>query len=149
MKEILQLKPLFDATKDVFQAMLGLDVSQAEGETMRFARAVRVGVGVVGDMRGEIAFCFPEQTAIVILRTLSGMELQELDDFVTSALAEVSNIISGNMMTALSNKNLVCDIRPPAIEVVGAQQARQDIQTLLLSSQAGPLAARLTLAQPE
>ena len=146
MKEILQLEPLFAATKDVFQAMLGLNVAQLETESVQFARAVRVGIGVVGDMRGELSFCFPDETAFVMLRTLSGgMEVQELDDFVTSALAEVSNIISGNMMTALSNENLACDIQPPSIEILGERQTQKDVRTLLLSSQAGPLAARVVL----
>jgi chemotaxis protein CheX len=48
------------------------------------------------------------------------MEFGEIDDFVTSAVGELSNIISGNAATALAGRGIVCDIRPPRISVGGA-----------------------------
>jgi len=46
---------------------------------------------------------------------MSGMEFSEIDDFVTSAMGEIANIISGNVMSTLSVQKLSCDILPPHI----------------------------------
>lgn len=44
---------------------------------------------------------------------MSGMQFDEVDDFVTSAISEIANIISGNVMTALSDNDIKCDMLPP------------------------------------
>jgi len=46
---------------------------------------------------------------------MSGMEVDSVDDFVTSAVAEVANIISGNVITLLTGNQLACDILPPEL----------------------------------
>ena len=46
---------------------------------------------------------------------MSGMEIEEVDDFVVSAMSEISNIISGNVMTMLAQDDLKCDILPPQL----------------------------------
>ncbi len=57
--------------------------------------------------------------ALAMVHIMSGMEVQKLDAFVTSALAEVANIISGNAATYFSQDNLTCNIAPPPQVLVG------------------------------
>ncbi|MGI5902301.1 MAG: chemotaxis protein CheC [Desulfitobacteriia bacterium] len=37
------------------------------------------------------------------------------NDFVTSAVSEIANIISGNALNILTNKELTCNISPPKL----------------------------------
>ena len=48
-----------------------------------------------------------------MVKIMSGMEFEEVDAFVTSAISEIANIISGNVATALSDSDIKCDILPP------------------------------------
>ncbi|UTW68872.1 chemotaxis protein CheC [Anaerobacillus sp. HL2] len=54
---------------------------------------------------------------LTMVKTMCGMEVTEVDMFVSSALGEVVNIISGNALTKLTEKGMVCDILPPKIIV--------------------------------
>lgn len=111
--------PFSKATCEVFKLMLDLDASaslphtgESGGES---ADDVRVSVEVSGDLSGEIYYRFPKETTLKIVNIMSGMEFDQVDDFVTSALGEIANIISGNAMTTLSEQNVTCDIHPPRI----------------------------------
>lgn len=77
-------------------------------------------VGVTGDLTGEIVYHFPNTTSLGIVSIMSGMEVQAVDEFVTSAISEIANIISGNVMTLLEGANMRCDILPPALRDPGA-----------------------------
>jgi len=46
---------------------------------------------------------------------MSGMEFDAVDEFVTSAVSEIANIISGNVLTMLAGEDLTCDILPPVL----------------------------------
>ena len=111
--------PLFHATKEVFRLMLELDgVSESEltGKNTRdAAENVAVEIGLVGDMQGRIIYRFSKQTALRAVEILSGMDIAEIDDFVTSAICEIANIISGKTVSFLSEQKIVCDILPPRI----------------------------------
>ena len=48
---------------------------------------------------------------------MSGMELKKIDNFVSSALGEVANIIGGNAITGLTKYNYICDISPPQVSI--------------------------------
>ena len=43
------------------------------------------------------------------------MKINEVDEFVKSALGEIANIISGNALTALSQEAIIGDLEPPMI----------------------------------
>jgi len=78
---------------------------------------LRIAVEITGDVKGRIEYLFPNDTAIEIVKFMSGMEITGLDDFVTSAMGEVANIISGNAMNNLYERNFVCDIMPPEVSI--------------------------------
>ena len=76
-----------------------------------------VAIGVTGALRGTLLYSFPRSMALEMVRIMSGMEMSKLDAFVTSALSEVANIISGNALTYLAQNSLLCDISPPQVFV--------------------------------
>ena len=113
-------KPFLEATKSVFQLMLDMsDVSDRPVETFAREDALSVAITVTGDLTGEVFYHFPRVTSINMVSIMSGMEVESVDDFVTSAMSEIANIISGNVMTLLSGDDLTCDILPPELREIG------------------------------
>lgn len=113
------VNPFYQALHEVFKLMLDLDVSKGSGPERPdlSGKEVSVQINLVGDITGSILFSFPQSTTLEIVKIMSGMEMKGLDSFVTSALAEMSNIISGNAATYLAKANYQCDIQPPQITI--------------------------------
>lgn len=113
-------KPFLEATRSVFRLMLDLsDVLERPVEDFAPVDALSISVTVTGDLTGEVLYHFPRVTSINMVAIMSGMEVDSVDDFVTSAVAEIANIISGNVLTLLSDDSLVCDIMPPELRGIG------------------------------
>ncbi len=114
------INSFYSATKNVFDLMLGLDVSMGKVkalEGMISSQDVNILLGVTGDLRGNIIFGFPKEMTLEMVKIMSGMEVKEVDGFVSSALGEVANIVGGNATTNLAKENYICDIVPPQIFV--------------------------------
>ncbi len=112
------LYPSFSkATCEVFKLMLDLDASAGDPHTLLNIHEakddIKVAVEITGDLTGDIYYRFPKETTLKMVNIMSGMEFDQVDEFVTSALGEIANIISGNAMTTLSEQNVSCDILPP------------------------------------
>ncbi len=119
------LYPSFSrATCEVFKLMLDLDASAGDPHTLLNLQEakddIQVAVEITGDLTGDIYYRFPRETTLKMVNIMSGMEFDQVDEFVTSALGEIANIISGNAMTTLSELNVTCDILPPRI--LGAEE---------------------------
>jgi len=114
------INSFYTATQDVFKLMLDLNPTRGEirvVEDMILRKDANVVIGVTGDLKGSIFFSFPKDMALEMVKIMSGMELDEIDSFVSSALGEIANIIGGNALTLLSKNNIVCDLVPPQIYV--------------------------------
>lgn len=109
--------PFLEATRNVFQLMLDLsDISDSPAEAFECDDEVDISIGVTGDLVGEVVYRFPRETSLNMVKIMSGMEIESIDDFVTSAISEIANIISGNVLTMLAGENMKCDILPPALQ---------------------------------
>lgn len=142
--------PFLSATRDVFQLMLDLsDIEDFPGQSLAGESALNISIGVIGDLVGEVIYRFPKNTSVNMVGIMSGMEVDEVDDFVTSAIAEIANIISGNVLTLLSGSDLCCDILPPALGPVdsGKDYALRTICCLATSAGEVSLDIRLNPAQ--
>lgn len=112
------INPFYQATYEVFQNMLDLAIERGPIGLVEEAVAgqeVNAIIGVTGSLSGSVLFSFPKEMVLEIVHILSGMKVDKLDTFVTSAVGEIANIISGNALTALSKQNYLCDIVPPQI----------------------------------
>lgn len=109
------------ATREVLKMMLDIDVEdaslEASGAVAESVEEIAISIGLTGDFSGETDFYFPRGTALEMVKIMSGMAFDEVDDFVISAMGEISNIISGNATTELSKQKIICDILPPKIAV--------------------------------
>lgn len=105
-----------EATRSVFQLMLDLsEIDNHPGKELSGNDVIDVCIGVTGDLEGEVIYRFPNSTSINMVKIMSSMDIDTVDDFVTSAVSEISNIISGNVMTMLAGNGLNCDILPPVL----------------------------------
>ena len=111
--------PFFNATRDVFELMLALnDISDkpyAVNDGVHGQMDIVIAIGITGDLEGKVVYHFPKETSLKMVNIMSGMEFEEIDEFVTSAMGEIANIISGNVLSNLSEQELTCDILPPEI----------------------------------
>ncbi|HHY82967.1 MAG TPA: chemotaxis protein CheX [Clostridiales bacterium] len=113
MKDILY-KAFFDATQNAFKLMLNiLEVSDHPAGDFKCDDEVDIAIGVTGDLQGKVIYRYPVSTSLNIVNIMSGMQFDAVDAFVTSAVSEIANIISGNVLTALSENDMNCDILPP------------------------------------
>lgn len=112
------INSFYKAIQDIFQLMLDLDVKKGDLkiiEDMVSSREANVLLGVTGDLQGTVLFAFSSEMALEMVKIMSGMEMKEIDNFVSSALGEVANIIGGNAVTNLTSHNYTCDITPPQV----------------------------------
>lgn len=111
--------PFFNATRDVFKLMLDLsnisDKPLSDKDASTQDSKINIEIGIIGDLQGKVIYHFPKETSLEMVKIMSGMEFSEIDDFVTSALGEIANIISGNVMSTLSVQKISCDILAPNI----------------------------------
>ena len=118
-KQFSQYADLFSHhALDVMEAMAGLNRSSTTQEKVDARKPqgdVFVKIQLVGDVKGEAVFGFSRELALHLLQTMTGMELTEIDELVQSALCELTNISCGNTATALTERGLQCDIKPPVV----------------------------------
>lgn len=92
-------------------------------ESTFFAERVVIIIGIAGEFKGQVFFSMDESTACKIASTMMfGMEVNELDDMAKSAIAELGNMIMGNVSTEFFNNGTKIDITPPTI-LVGKDMA--------------------------
>lgn len=73
-------------------------------------------IGLVGDIRGNIAYSLSQETAKpIVSNMMMGMPVTELDAMARSALGELANMVTGAAGTILSNSGTFVDITPPSI----------------------------------
>ena len=112
------LNPIIAATDSVFQTMLSLEPEKGDvsmKEELYTDKKANVIIGITGDIQGSIVYSFSEDMALEVVEAMSGMKMDQLDKFVTSAMGELGNIISGKATTGLAEQELNCDIVPPQI----------------------------------
>ncbi|NLU35749.1 MAG: chemotaxis protein CheX [Clostridiales bacterium] len=103
-----------NATRDVFNLMLNIsEIKDHPADGFKIENGVDISIGIVGDLNGEVVYRFPASTSINMVKIMSGMQFDEIDAFVASAVSEIANIISGNVLTALSGENLNYNLLPP------------------------------------
>ena len=100
----------------VFDTMFGIITSDILSiEEYQNIGSLHSTIEFVGDFKGEVTYSFSTDFACHMMRVMTGMEVPKMDDIVCSAMAEISNIVSGNASIELTKQGHTCDIRPPMI----------------------------------
>lgn len=80
-------------------------------------------IGIAGQFKGQAFFSMDESTALKIASAMMmGMPVNGMDEMAKSAIAELGNMIMGNVSTEFYNNGIKIDITPPSI-LVGSDMA--------------------------
>lgn len=93
-------------------------------------------VGIVGMIKGNVAFCLQTEDAKKIASIMMmGMEIEELDELSKSALSELSNMLVANAATIFSNLGTIIDISTPNLlygENISVKMSSKQVLTVQL-----------------
>jgi chemotaxis protein CheX len=112
------INPFLEALQQVL-AMFGVaEMNRSKLEkkdNMHVDKDITAIVGMVGDVRGNIAYSFSRDTAKQIVGAMVGMTVNEIDAIARSGIGEFANMVTGTAMTLLGESGNVSDITPPSI----------------------------------
>lgn len=117
-----------ECIQNVLEKMAGLDVNDIHTEKIflpKMSDNVAIEVELTGNLSGKAVFGFTKDFAVKLFEAMTFTVVTEVDDLVCSALAEISNIISGNVVTLLSNRGTDCNIRTP--QVLSSKDVRGEV----------------------
>lgn len=92
------VNPFIEAVYDLFSTMLSSSISRGDIDVTTEEpgpRDVTALIGLSGPARGMVSLAFPSDTAIKMMNRLLGTEVEEMDDTVCDAVAEIVNIVAG------------------------------------------------------
>ena len=139
------ITPFSKAAVDVLKVMMDLDSTQQTISVTHENDDLNVHIGLTGDVVGDVVYSFPKSTALEMVKIMCGMEIGDVDEFVTSALGEIANIISGNAATDLTERNISCDILPP--QLVDIDFSKQTGDGIKISTAAGDMKLRMHISK--
>lgn len=117
--DVKYILPFLESVKGILEQFGISDIKRgqiAKNEIMHVNTDITAVVGVVGQIRGNIAYSMSEDTAKRIVSSMMmGMPVDQLDDMERSAIGEFANMVTGNASILLSNTGLEVDITPPSI----------------------------------
>jgi len=92
---------LMAAIKEIFASMLGERIFQTADRTTATPHVSSL-IGMAGKFSDVVMLHFSESAACKIASGLLGMPLEELDETVRDAIAELANMVAGGFKRALS-----------------------------------------------
>lgn len=112
------INPFLMAAKKVLQDMCFVEVAIQKPVLKEAAFGVETWViiiGVTGEIRGQVLIAMTEENACAIASKMCMTEVRAIDDFASSALSELGNMIMGNAATVFSSNGVGIDITPPTL----------------------------------
>lgn len=107
------------ATNEVFQTMLGLEARYGETHIAEPGKGLSMGVigiiGLVGEWTGTAVVSYSSPLACKIANTLFLQEYPNVSDEVLDAVAEMTNMIIGNLKNNLEIKLGTMGLSIPAV----------------------------------
>ncbi len=76
---------------------------------------VSIVIGVTGAVEGQVVYGLSLVTSTKIAAAMSSIPVMTFDEFASSSVAELGNMISGHATTLLSNAGYDCQITPPTL----------------------------------
>ena len=107
--------PLLElATKEVFELMLGSQLTAAEPETQP-AREITSMVGLAGQLCGVMSICCTVKAAGRMASKMLGVEPDESGQEMRDAFGEVCNMVAGNFKNKVSGLGDGCMLSVPTV----------------------------------
>lgn len=84
-------------------------------EIMNVDMDITALIGLTGDIKGNVAYSFKNETGKKIASAMMGMELNEIDAIGRSAISEISNMVTGKAGIMFSNQGKSFNVTPPSL----------------------------------
>lgn len=115
------INPFINVSIDLIKMVCNANVNRGQifiKNSPFMAGSVVIIIGIAGEFKGQVFFSMNESTACKIASSMMfGMEVNSLDEMAKSAIAELGNMIMGNVSTEFYNTGIKIDITPPTILV--------------------------------
>ncbi|HWR61852.1 MAG TPA: chemotaxis protein CheX [Clostridia bacterium] len=115
------IKPFINVSVDLIKMICNANVNRGQvfiKDSPFMAGNVVIIIGIAGEFKGQVFFSMNESTACKIASLMMfGMEVNALEEMSKSAIAELGNMIMGNVSTEFYNSGIKIDITPPTILV--------------------------------
>jgi chemotaxis protein CheX len=110
-------RPLMEvATREVFELMLGSELSLPESAGVGPKHNVTAMVGLAGQLCGMLSFCCDKKAALLITSKMLGAEMDKISNTeMSDALGEISNMVAGNFKNKISGLGDGCMLSPPTV----------------------------------
>src|SRR5690554_150393 len=98
--DVKYILPFLESIKGILEQFGVSDIKRgqmAKNDIMHVNTDITAVVGVVGQIRGNIAYSMSEDTAKrIVSAMMMGMPVEQLDDMGRSAVGEFANMVTGN-----------------------------------------------------
>lgn len=115
------INPFVNVSINLIKQLSNVDVKRGKiyvKNSPFLAESVVIIIGIAGDFKGQVFFSLNQDTALNIASSMMfGMEVTALDEMSKSAIAEMANMIMGNVSTEFYNTGTKIDITPPTVLV--------------------------------
>lgn len=117
--DVNEIQPFIVAAYSVLEQLGITDIKKnkvGKINKLKSQYPVTVVLGITGDIRGNVTYNMPIDTAKKIVSIMMmGTPVDELDDMAKSALSELSNMITGNSSSIFESQKKTIDISPPTL----------------------------------
>lgn len=115
------INPFINVSMNLIQMVCNVGTSRGQlsiKDSPFKADHVVIIIGIAGEFKGQVFFSMDESSACKIASAMMfGMEVPALDEMSKSAIAELGNMILGNVSTEFYNQGIKIDITPPTVLV--------------------------------
>lgn len=87
-------------------------------------------ISFIYEFEADVIYSFPKEISLQLFKIMTSFEVNEVDEVVYSAMAEISNIISGNVSIELADKECKTDIKPPVVNI-GSYEVEESFKNCL------------------
>ncbi|MDF2530719.1 MAG: cheX1 [Clostridia bacterium] len=135
--DVKYINPFINVSINIVQQICNVSAKKGQifvKNSPFIADNVVIIIGIAGDFRGQVFFTMDEKTACTIASSMMfGMEVPALDEMSKSAIAELGNMIMGNVSTEFYNEGITIDITPPTV-LVGSDMniSTKGVQTICI-----------------
>lgn len=102
------------ATQEVFQLMLGCDLTQSADQAI-VSPSVTSMVGLAGQLCGVLSVNCDDKAASLMTSKMLGVPLEKVGAEMSDALGEICNMVAGNFKNKISGLGDGCMLSPPTV----------------------------------
>lgn len=117
--DVKYILPFLDGLINILEQFGMTDIKRSglyKKDYMAVDKDVTAIIGIVGELRGNVAYSMSQDTAKQIVSAMMmGMPVEDMNEIARSAVGELSNMVTGNASTLLSGNDINVDITPPSI----------------------------------